>query len=104
MGGIDIVGPLNCTERGYKYILVFIDLFISWVEAAPMRSLTAKEVLDLLFKMTVSRHGCPHKILTDQGTQFKSEECYVSDLILKRWRQERILSSATVKSSDLYNF
>jgi hypothetical protein len=77
MGGIDIVGPLKCTERGYKYILVFIDLFISWVEAAPMRSLTAKEVPDLLFKMIVSRHGCPHKILTDQGTQFKSEECYV---------------------------
>src|SRR6185369_12222247 len=30
--GIDIVGPLNETEKGNKYIVVAIDYFTKWVE------------------------------------------------------------------------
>ena len=67
--GLDIKGPLKSSKHGYKYILVCIDHFTSWVEAAPMKSITAKEVIEVFFKIIVARHGCPKKILTDQGRQ-----------------------------------
>jgi len=50
-------------------MLVCIDHFTSWVEAAPLKTITANEVIDVFFKLIISRHGCPEKILTDQGKQ-----------------------------------
>jgi hypothetical protein len=71
--GLDIVGPFSGpTGRPARYILVAIDLFTSWVEAATMRTLTAQEVCDVFVNLDVSRHGCPQKVITDMGTQFKS--------------------------------
>ena len=67
---IDIIGPFKTTKHGYKYVLVMIDLFTSWVEAAPLRSLEAQETANVIFKEIITRHGCPTKILTDRGTQF----------------------------------
>jgi hypothetical protein len=67
--GMDIVGPLKCSKNGFKYILVCVDHFTSWVEAAPMKSMTAKEVVEVFFKIIISRHSCPQKVMTDQGRQ-----------------------------------
>ena len=50
-------------------MLVCIDHFTSWVEAAPLKTITANEVIEVFFKLIISRHGCPEKILTDQGKQ-----------------------------------
>lgn len=69
---MDIV-QLNKTPRGYRYLLVMIDLFTSWVEAAPLKTITAEEVCDVFFKEIVTRHGCPSEVLTDRGTQFTSD-------------------------------
>jgi len=70
---VDFKGPIKISKNGYKYILVCVDHFTSWVEAAPLKSITAKEVIEVFFKMFISRHGCPEMILTDQGKQFVSE-------------------------------
>ena len=67
--GLDIKGPFENSKNGYKYVLMCIDHFISWVEAAPMKTITAKEVVEVFFKIVIARHGCPKKILTDQGRQ-----------------------------------
>ena len=69
---LDIIGPLKMTARGYKYVLVMIDLFTSWVEAIPLKTLEAEETANGLFKEIITRHGCPTQILTDRGTQFTS--------------------------------
>ena len=72
--GVDIVGPFaGPTGRTDKYILVVIDLVTSWVEATTMQTLTAQETCDAFFKLIVSKHGCPKKVLTDMGTQFTSK-------------------------------
>lgn len=71
--GIDILGPLRKTKRNNRYILVFIDLFTNWVEACPLQSLEAEEVVRMFYKIIITRHGCPKKVLTDQGTQFTSQ-------------------------------
>jgi transposase InsO family protein len=69
---MDIIGPLRKTNGQNKYILVCIDLFTSWIEATPLKSITAQEVIQAFFKIVISRHGCPTKVLTDQGSQFTS--------------------------------
>jgi hypothetical protein len=69
---IDLVGPLQVSSTKNKYILVCIDLFTSWVEATPLKAMTAEEVIKSFFQIVVSRHGCPESVLSDQGTQFMS--------------------------------
>ena len=70
--GIDIVGPLHVSANGNRYILVCVDHFTSWVEAIPMKTITAREVIEKFVHIIISRHGCPEKLISDQGTQFTS--------------------------------
>jgi transposase InsO family protein len=67
--GVDILGPFQNSKKGYKYVLTCVDHFSSWVEAAPLRSITAEEVIKTFHSLIISRHGCPEKLLTDQGRQ-----------------------------------
>jgi cleavage and polyadenylation specificity factor subunit 1 len=67
----DIVGPLPPCQ-GYRYLLTVIDRFTSWIEAVPLRSITAESVVRALFKDWISRFGVPTAVITDQGTQFTS--------------------------------
>ena len=72
MVGADIAGPFKRSTGGYKYILVIIDYFTNWVEAVPLRSLTAEDTAKAFFNLIISRHGCPNTIRIDRGTMFKS--------------------------------
>ena len=67
------MGPFKTTPNGFKYVLTCIDFFTNWVEAAPLKTITADEVADQVFRMIIVRHGCPTNILTDRGTKFCSE-------------------------------
>jgi transposase InsO family protein len=70
---IDLVGPINQSSQGNKYMLVAIDCFSNWPVAAPLKTMTAQEVVRLFFKMIIKDHGCPEAILSDMGTQFMSD-------------------------------
>jgi hypothetical protein len=65
MIGMDIVGPFARSSGGHKYILVCIDYFTNWIEAVPLKSLSAADAVNAFFKSIISRHGCPDKVLTD---------------------------------------
>jgi len=71
--GIDFVGPLPITERGNRYIIVAMDYLTKWPEAKAVPSATAEQVANFLYEDIIGRHGCPHKILSDQGTHFKNK-------------------------------
>lgn len=70
--GIDLTGPLPETAAGYHYILTATDYFSKWVEAYPLRTKSAVEVAENLCKI-IYRHGCPARILSDQGREFVNE-------------------------------
>ena len=70
--GADIAGPFKRSTGGNKYILVIIDYFTNWIEAIPLKTLTAEDTTRAFFKAIISRHGCPLKVITDHGTNFKS--------------------------------
>ena len=67
------MGPLTTSLDGYKYLLYFIDLYTSWPEAIPLKTLTAEELTLAFQRIIIARHACPRKLLTDQVTNFTSK-------------------------------
>ncbi|KAL2103786.1 hypothetical protein ACEWY4_000654 [Coilia grayii] len=70
--GIDLTGPLPKTSSGCQYILTATDYFSKWVEAYPLKTKSAAEVAEKLCKI-IYHHGCPVRILSDQGREFVNE-------------------------------
>ncbi|KAK5854605.1 hypothetical protein PBY51_004785 [Eleginops maclovinus] len=69
--GMDLIGPLDRSARGYRFVLVLVDYATRYPEAVPLRNISAKSVAQALFHI-ISRVGIPKEILTDQGTSFMS--------------------------------
>ena len=60
-------------KHGYVAILVMIDHFSKYVEAAPCKEMTAEETARLLNDYWFCRHGPPKAIQSDNGSQFTSK-------------------------------
>ncbi|GMF40671.1 unnamed protein product [Phytophthora fragariaefolia] len=67
------VGPLPVTERGNKYILVFVDYFTRWTEAFAVIRLDSVTFVEIMVNGVVARHGVPSRLLSDYGRNFTSE-------------------------------
>ena len=67
--GSDIV-ICRQSNNSNRYILVAIDYFTNFVEAAPMKTLSAEELVRVFFHIIIARHGCPQQLISDSGTQF----------------------------------
>lgn len=70
---VDFVGPLATSHRGNKYIFTVRDTFSRWLEAFPLKTATADNVVYLLEKEIFSRFGIPDQIHSDRGTQFTGD-------------------------------
>ena len=68
----DILGPYPRSRKGNKYVIVFQDYFTKWVECQPMRSATARTVLEAFHRL-VLRWGMPNYLLCDNGPQYISK-------------------------------
>nr|CAD2204781.1 unnamed protein product [Meloidogyne enterolobii] len=69
---IDLLGPIQKSIYGHKYIFVGVDSFSKWAIALPIRNQTESTISDIFMKEIICRFGIPSKIVTDQGTQFMS--------------------------------
>ncbi|XP_047481664.1 uncharacterized protein LOC125034066 [Penaeus chinensis] len=70
---IDLVGPFSpCSERGNKYVLTLIDYATRYPEAVPLKNIDTVTVAESLVEI-FSRVGVPREILSDRGSQFKSD-------------------------------
>jgi transposase InsO family protein len=54
-------------------MLVAVDKFTKWVEAAPVTTQDSTAAINFI-KSIVVRFGVPHNIITDNGTNFTSKE------------------------------
>ncbi|XP_060970947.1 uncharacterized protein LOC115703840 [Cannabis sativa] len=70
--GIDLIGQLPKGKGGVQYAVVAVDYFTKWTEAEPLATITSKKVLDFVVKNIICRFGLPHKLVSDNGTQFDS--------------------------------
>src|SRR3990170_5751745 len=71
--GLDMVGPLRTGRSGFTHLLVAVDKFTKWIEAKPIKKLDSKTAIRFL-KELIFRYGVPHSIITDNGSNFDSEE------------------------------
>lgn len=69
--GVDIVGPVERSQKGNRFILVICDYATRYPEAYPLREVTAKQIASALLHF-FSHVGIPKEVLTDQGPNFMS--------------------------------
>lgn len=70
---IDLVGPLNISMTGNRYILTVQDDLSKFVIAVPLTEQTAEEVAKAFVDDVILIYGIPQTILSDCGSQFLSE-------------------------------
>ena len=78
--GIDVVGAVHlAASNGHRYILVAIDYFTKWVEAASYKTVRAD---------IIAKYGVLHAIISDNGTNFiaKRLEEYLHSYKVKHHR------------------
>lgn len=68
---MDVVGPVERSRSGNRFMLVITDYATRYPEVFPLRSVKAKPVATSLVQL-FSRVRFPAEILTDQGTNFMS--------------------------------
>ena len=68
---IDVISMDPPSSSGHKYVLVIVDYATRWIEAIPLKTLTAKETVNALIKL-FGDHGIPEVICSDNGTNFTS--------------------------------
>lgn len=57
-----------------KFLLVATDYFTKWVEAIPLVNIFNSNVKTFLWENIVTRYGIPKMLVSDNGTQFKSQK------------------------------
>jgi hypothetical protein len=79
---VDLIGPLQPTMRGSRWILTIVDSCTSFVEIIPIVAKTALAVANAFIQEWITRYGPPRTILSDQGTEFWNETMYLVCSIL----------------------
>ena len=87
---VDHIRPSPVSPDGYCHLLVVIDATTLWTEAFPVKSTTAEETADVLYREIICRFGAPQTVLSDQGTAFKNR---LLTLLCKLLRIKHIYSS-----------
>jgi len=72
--GIDILGPFLLAIRQMKYLIVVIEYFTKWIEAEPVARITTHKVQHFVWKNIVCRFGVPRRLVSDNSTQFVSQQ------------------------------
>jgi hypothetical protein len=69
-----MVGKLHKSwPRGHVYMLMAVNKFTKWVEAAPVTTQDSTEAINFINSI-IFYFGVPHNIIIDNGTNFMSKE------------------------------
>ncbi|CAB0043876.1 unnamed protein product [Trichogramma brassicae] len=83
----DVMGPLPRSKGGFKYIVVFQDLFTKYIEVRALRSANSVTIGKAFEELILNRWGCPKYLLTDNGTE------YVNNSMKKRMNELGIIQT-----------
>lgn len=70
---IDLIGPFQPTEDGYRYVLTMCDRLSRYLEMAPLKTMRAIDVVRAMVNTWICQFGIPENIISDQGSQFESD-------------------------------
>ena len=72
-------------SNGHRFILVAIDYFTKWVEAASYANVTKQVVVRFIENNLICRYGVPRRIITDNGSNMNNkmmtEHCEVFKIV-----------------------
>jgi len=68
--GIDILGPFPKAVKQFKFLIVAVEYFTKWIEAEPVAVISGGRIREFIWKNIICRFGVPHRIISDNGTQF----------------------------------
>jgi hypothetical protein len=68
----DLMGPLNCTSNGNKYVMVVVDLATRFIEVGALPTPSTELTIKMLKNQVIFRYGIPKILITDRGTNFTS--------------------------------
>ncbi|RVW67594.1 Retrovirus-related Pol polyprotein from transposon 17.6 [Vitis vinifera] len=99
--GIDIIGKVSPkSSSGHEFILVAIDYFTKWVEAASYARLTSARVASFIRSHIICRYGVPHELISDRGAHFRAEvDTFLSYALLLVYGMEAVLPVETEMGS-----
>jgi len=73
MWGIDVIGAIEPkASNGHRFILVAIDYFTKWVEAASCANMTRKLVAKFIRKEFICRYRISERIITNNATNLNN--------------------------------
>ena len=84
---LDIAGEFHVAPRSHRYMIVLIDYYSKWPEAATCEYVTSGSVISFLTQL-FDRFGLVEEIVTDNGPQFVSAEfgAFLSSLGIRHSR------------------
>lgn len=69
---MDIVGPLDISSEGYRYVLTCQDDLTRYFLAIPLKDQESDTIARAFTEHVVLKFGCPETVLSDNGTNFVS--------------------------------
>ncbi|RVX07388.1 hypothetical protein CK203_022532 [Vitis vinifera] len=90
-----IIGKISPkSSSGHEFILVAIDYFTKWVEAASYARLTLAEVASFIILHIIYHYGVPHELISDRGVHFRAKV----DTLLQRYDFLRLVKEAPFRT------
>ena len=74
MVSIDLMGPLVRSSKQNTYLFVAYDFFTKYPILIPIRTATARKIVELTENEVFLSHGIPKTMIVDNGSQFKSKD------------------------------
>ena len=72
---MDLVGPLPVSSDSFSYILTMIDRTTRWLEAFPLKEMTASTCSAAFMASWVASFDMPATLYLDKGTQQCGSSC-----------------------------
>ena len=80
---------MSKSSSGHELILVAIDYFTKWVDAASYTRLASSRVTSFIRSHIICHDGVPHELISDRGIQFRANV----DTLLQRYEIQHHRSS-----------
>lgn len=71
---VDIIGPLNVSSIGNRYIITAIDAFSRYAAAKAVPKVKTDDIIGFLVEEIIARYGPPKYLVSDNGPQFVSDK------------------------------
>jgi transposase InsO family protein len=67
---VDLVGPLPVSGEGWIYLMTMVDRTTRWVEAVPLKGISAESCIEAFISNWVAHYGVPKTVTSDRDSQF----------------------------------